>query len=165
MCLAPVLFTKWNSCILHSKQGQNQDPAFSHMLFIGQEIVPVYTFVGQFCLFANLQIFTSFIGICFCQKSTWLTSCLPFHFQLYAICFRMRTNTKYLVQKFLLWMKAQYCYVETSRLSARLFVPWDQILLITSFSNTPIISKLCRTQYVFHYIQTIQPIWYAFAIY
>ena len=83
MCFTPVLFTKWNDCIFHSKQGQNQDPAFSHILYIGQKIVPAYVFVGQFCLLANLQIFISFIEIIFCQKSTWLTSCLLFIFLNY----------------------------------------------------------------------------------
>ena len=128
MCFTPVLFTKWNDCIFHSKQGQNQDPAFSHMLFIGQKIVPTYVFVGQFCLFTNLQIFISFIEIIFLPNIYVVNVMFAIHFlKLHAICFQMRPNTKYLMQKFLVWGKAEYCYVKISRLSARQFVPRDQI--------------------------------------
>ena len=130
MCFTPVLFTKWNDCIFHSKQGQNQDPAFSHM-FIGQKIVPAYVFVGQFCLLANLQIFISFIEIIFLPKIYVVNVMFAIHFlKLHAICFQMRPNTTYLVQKFLVWGKAQYCYVKISRLSARQFVPWDHMWLV-----------------------------------
>ena len=122
MCFASVLFTKWNGCIFHSKQRQNEDPAFSHMLFIGQKIVSAYVFEGQFCLFANLQ----FHRIFFLPKIYVDNVMFAIHFlKVHAIGFQMRPSTKYLVQKFLVWGKAQYCYVKISRLSARPFVPWD----------------------------------------
>ena len=43
----------------------------------------------------------------------------------------MRPKTKYLVQIFQVWGKAQHCCVKIGRLSARQFVPWDLLECVT----------------------------------
>ena len=101
MRFEPVLFTKWNNDIFHSKWGHNQDPAFFHVFFIGQKVVLAYVFLGQFCLFPNLQFFTILIKINFLPKIYVANTIFIIHFhKLHAICFQMIPKTKYLVHIF-----------------------------------------------------------------